>query len=135
MPPQPYQHYKNVSKKINQSGQYSLKFWAIHVLVFHVFSHFFHFFTFYQTQVNLGSDLWVRISFSEYVRTRPLLRLNWCDSGWQPSNLVANFAAWKRATGSADRINDGFERLPLSGGFSVTSVVSQKKLFAEHPNL
>ena len=34
---------------------------------------------FYRTQVNLGSDLWVRMSVPP---SETLLRLNWCDSGW-----------------------------------------------------
>ena len=36
---------------------------------------------FYRTQVNLGSDLWVRMSVTDLVK-ETLLKLNWCDSGW-----------------------------------------------------
>ena len=34
---------------------------------------------FYRTQVNLGSDSWVRMSVRP---SETLLRLDWCDSGW-----------------------------------------------------
>ena len=43
---------------------------------------------FYRTKVNLGSDLWVRMS------VRPsdtFLRLNWCDSGWWGYQLNTNW--------------------------------------------
>ena len=37
---------------------------------------------FYQTQVNLGSDLWVRMSVRHSLESETFLRLNWCDSSW-----------------------------------------------------
>ena len=43
---------------------------------------------FYRTQVNLGSDLWVRMSVRPSER---LLRLNWCDSGWWGYQLNTNW--------------------------------------------
>ena len=43
---------------------------------------------FYRTQVNLGSDLWVRLSVSEWVM---FLKLNWCYSGWWGYQLNANW--------------------------------------------
>ena len=43
---------------------------------------------FYRTQVNLGSDLWVRMSVTHYKR---FVRLNWCDSGWWGYLLNTNW--------------------------------------------
>ena len=43
---------------------------------------------FYRTHVNLGSDLWVRMS----VRlSQTFFRLNWCDSGWWRYQLNTNW--------------------------------------------
>ena len=47
---------------------------------------------FYRTQVNLGSDLWVRMSVRMSVcLSDTLLRLNWCDSGWWRYQLNTNW--------------------------------------------
>ena len=43
---------------------------------------------FYRTQVNLGSDLWVRMSVRH---KQSLCRLNWCDSGWWGYQLNTNW--------------------------------------------
>ena len=43
---------------------------------------------FYRTQVNLGSDLWVRMSPTNKQR---FVRLNWCDSGWWGYQLNTNW--------------------------------------------
>ena len=43
---------------------------------------------FYRTQVNMGSDLWVRMSLREWDT---LCRLNWCDSGWWGYQLNTNW--------------------------------------------
>ena len=43
---------------------------------------------FHRTQVNLGSDLWVRMSITPYAT---LCRLNWCDSGWWGYQLNTNW--------------------------------------------
>ena len=42
---------------------------------------------FYRTQVNLGSDLWVRMSVCPYT----FCILNWCDSGWWGYQLNTNW--------------------------------------------
>ena len=43
---------------------------------------------FYRTQVNLGSDLWVRMSVSNWDT---FSRLNWCDSGWWRYQVNTNW--------------------------------------------
>ena len=43
---------------------------------------------FYRTQVSLGSDLWVRVSLTEWGR---FCKLNWCDSGWWIYKLNTNW--------------------------------------------
>ena len=43
---------------------------------------------FYRTQVNLGSDLWVRMS---QTNKQTFVRLNWCDSGWWGYQLNNNW--------------------------------------------
>ena len=43
---------------------------------------------FYRTQVNLGSDLWVRLSVTNWDT---LLKLNWCDSGWWRYQVNTNW--------------------------------------------
>ena len=49
---------------------------------------------FYRTQVNLGSDSWVRLSVTKSLM---LCRLNWCDSGWcEDTNSIPTHNA-KRA--------------------------------------
>ena len=47
---------------------------------------------FYWTQLSLGSDLWVRMSVTDWLTDwATLLRLNWCDSGWWRYQLNTNW--------------------------------------------
>ena len=51
----------------------------------HLWTDFQSCFSFYRTQVYLESDLWVRVSVTEWGR---FLKLNWVDSGWWNTNSI-----------------------------------------------
>ena len=71
-------------------------------IAFTLFEHFWNicvsisweaeFIRFYRTQVNLGSDLWVRMSVRPSVRKwDTFVKLNWCDSGWWRYQVNTNW--------------------------------------------